>query len=67
MARAASHGAPKTHFTLFPEYSIPGLEGIAFVHAAISAPDWQNGTIVIGGADALSKPDFATLAGAPNT
>jgi hypothetical protein len=67
VARAASHGAPKTHFTLFPEYSIPGLDGIAFVHAAISAPDWQNGTIVIGGADALSKPDFATLAGAPNT
>ena len=67
VSRSAPHGAPKTHFTVFPEYSIPGLEGIAMIDAAVSADDWQRGTIVIGGTDALSKEDFATLAGSPNT
>ena len=67
VARAATHGALKTHFTVFPEYSIPGLDGIALVETALHAADWPNGTIVIGGTDALSKPDFATIAGAPGT
>ena len=67
VARDAMHGATKTHFTIFPEYSIPGLEGIALIEAALQLPDWQNGTIVLGGADALSKEEFATLASAPYT
>lgn len=67
VARAARHGAPKTHFTVFPEYSIPGLDGIARVETALSADDWPNGTIVIGGTDALSKAEFATIAAAPDT
>lgn len=67
VARAARHGAPKTHFTVFPEYSIPGLDGIALVETAIRAADWPTATIVIGGTDALSKPDFVTLADAPGT
>ncbi|MGH7838960.1 MAG: hypothetical protein ACREQC_14205, partial [Candidatus Binataceae bacterium] len=33
VALAARHGAPKTHFTVFPEYSIPGLDGIALLEA----------------------------------
>ena len=61
VALAARHGAPKTHFTIFPEYSIPWPEGIALVEAALQAPNWPNGTIVIGGTDALSKLEFATL------
>jgi hypothetical protein len=67
VARAASHGAGKTHFTIFPEYSVVGLDGIALVDAAVGAADWPNGTVVIGGTDALSKPDFTTLAGSLNT
>lgn len=67
VSRAAQHGAPKTHFTIFPEYSVPGLDGIALIDMALSAEDWPPGTIVIGGTDALSKEDFATLAGSPNT
>ena len=67
VARAAPHRAPKTHFTIFPEYSIPGLDGIAHVDTALGAADWPNGTIVIGGTDALSKADFVTLAGAEGT
>lgn len=66
VARAVPHGAPKTHFTVFPEYSIPGLEGIALIDATLGAANWPDGTIVIGGTDALSKADFTTLAGISN-
>jgi hypothetical protein len=67
VSRAVRHGAPKTHFTIFPEYSIPSPEGIALVEAALQAPEWPNATIVIGGTDALSKAEFAALAGTPGT
>jgi prefoldin subunit 5 len=67
VARAARHGASKTHFTIFPEYSIPWPDGIALVEASLQATDWPNGTIVIGGIDALSKLEFATLVNTPGT
>lgn len=28
IAKQADHGCEKTYFTIFPEYSIPGLEGL---------------------------------------
>lgn len=62
VACSAPHGAEKTHFTVFPEYSIPGLEGVALIDDALRDKKWQCGTIVIGGTDALSKADFTTLA-----
>jgi len=64
VARQARHGAPKTHFTIFPEYSIPGREGVTLVDDALRAVDWPTGTIVIGGTDALSKPEFVAIASA---
>jgi len=67
VARAARHGAPKTHFTVFPEYSIPGQEGITLIDTAIQAPEWPTGTIVIGGTDALTKVEFATLVATTGT
>lgn len=67
VSRAARHGAPKTHFTVFPEYSIPGIDGITRVDTALSAAEWPNGTVVIGGTDALSKTDFATIVALPGT
>ena len=67
VARPAPHDAWKTHFTLFPEYSIPGLDGVNHVDEALNADEWPRETIVIGGTDGLSKEDFATLATAPNT
>ncbi|MCK1619157.1 hypothetical protein IVA96_21715 [Bradyrhizobium sp. 159] len=63
VSRAAPHHAEKTHFTIFPEYSIPGLDGIDLIDAALADQQWPTGTIVIGGVDALSKADFASLAG----
>jgi hypothetical protein len=67
VAIAASHGAPKTHFTVFPEYSIPGTEGIALVETTLRSAQWPVGTVVIGGTDGLSKSDFAGLAGSQDT
>jgi hypothetical protein len=67
VARAAQHGASKTHFTIFPEYSVPGLDGITLIDMSLNAEDWPPGTIVIGGTDALSREDFGTLTGSPNT
>jgi hypothetical protein len=67
VALDARHGEPKTHFTVFPEYSIPGPDGIALVEASLRSAAWPTGTIVIGGTDALSKGEFATLAGEPGT
>ncbi len=67
VARAVKHGAPKTHFTVFPEYSIPGLDGIALIDNALAQADWPTGTIVIGGIDALIKSEFSTLAGEDGT
>ena len=67
LARSAPHGAPKTHFTLFPEYSIPGIEGVQLVDKTLRAPDWPVSTIVIGGTDGLTKEAFLQLANEPNT
>ena len=67
IARARHHGAPATHFTVFPEYSIPGVEGVALIQAAVTAAEWPIGSVVIGGTDALSKTEFAALAEQPNT
>lgn len=67
VARAPVHGAPITHFTVFPEYSIPGVDGITLIDAALHDPSWPSGSIVIGGTDGMSKADFALLTGQPNT
>jgi hypothetical protein len=67
VALVKSHGADKTHFTILPEYSIPGLEGVAQIEAAIAKPGWPTGTIIIGGVDALTKPDLTALAGQSET
>jgi hypothetical protein len=61
IAKAADHGAEKTHFTVIPEYSIPGPEGIALVEGILRDRRWPSGTVVIGCTDALSKDDYAAL------
>lgn len=61
LSLSVRHGAQKTHFTIFPEYSIPGIDGIEIIDEALNAENWPNGTVVIGGIDALSKEDFLFL------
>jgi hypothetical protein len=64
---ANSHGVSKTHFTILPEYSIPGLDGVAQIETSIANGEWPSETIIIGGVDALTKDQFADLAGRPRT
>jgi len=54
------------HFTLFPEYAIPGLDGINAIDAVV-VDDWPNGTIIIGGIDGLRKDEYQRLYQQPNT
>ena len=67
VARDATHGATKTHFTLFPEYSIPAPEGITLIEDTLRRDDWPSQSIVIGGTDGLSSAQYATLAATENT
>jgi hypothetical protein len=67
IAKARPHRQAKTHFTVFPEYGIPGLAGVAAVEAVIAVADWPNGTVVIGGVTALTKDEYSILLAAPNT
>lgn len=62
VAIAASHAQQRTHFTIFPEYCIPGISGIDRVDAALVGEDWPNATIVIGGVDALTQIRIQTPA-----
>lgn len=67
IARAAAHGAPRTHFTIFPEFSIAGLQGVAAIDAILQAANWPERTVVIGGVDGLERADYLALIEAPNT
>lgn len=61
IADRADHACGKTHFTIFPEYSIPGLEGIRRIEEKLVDGSWKNETIVLGGVDALTKDDYSEL------
>lgn len=50
------HSADKTHFTVFPECTLPGLEGVDRITAAMQADEWPRETVVIGGVDGLGYP-----------
>ncbi len=60
IAKNEEHGIHQTHFTIFPEYSIPGLEGVNTIQSILEA-DWPNNTIVIGGVDGLDKTQYTQL------
>ena len=63
----SSPDAPPTHFTILPEYCIPGLEGVALIEDRLRANSWTNGTVVIGGLDGVSKDDYGQLLNADHT
>ncbi len=67
VARATRHHASKTHFTIFPEYSIPGLAGIELIETALNDTNWPNGTAVIGGTDGLTQSQYVQLLQDPTT
>jgi len=61
IARQVEHDCEKTHFTIFPEYAIPGLEGVNKIQEILKDSSWKDGTIVIGGVDGLTQNDYFTL------
>jgi len=67
VSRRRAHGADKTHFTVFPECTVPGLDGVDRITAAMQAAEWPTETVVIGGVDGLTKDQFAELVQKPNT
>lgn len=67
VARSRAHRADKTHFTVLPELSIPGIEGVAGVTVAMQQEAWPVGTIVIGGVEGLTRDQYAELLALPNT
>lgn len=67
IAKQADHGCEKTHFTIFPEYAIPGLEGVQKIQEILRSDSWKDGTIVIGGIDGLTKGEYSTLCSEDNT
>jgi hypothetical protein len=67
VARSRAHRADKTHFTVFPELSIPGIEGAARIRAAMQQDDWPVGTIVIGGVEGLTREQYTEVLAQPNT
>jgi hypothetical protein len=62
VARETHHGVCKTHFTIFPEYSIPGLDGVGVVESVLNCDRWPTSTIVIGGTDGLTKSEYRQMA-----
>jgi hypothetical protein len=67
IAKSAEHGGGTTHFTIFPEYSIPGLAGVDVIDQALNDATWPVGTVVIGGTDGLSRDDYRILANGDRT
>ena len=51
----------RAHFTILPEYSVPGLDGINLIDEVISGKEWWNESIVIAGIDGLTKEEYNLL------
>ena len=60
---ASASGDPETvtHFTILPEYCIPGLEGVEVIEKRLRSNDWPNGTVLIGGLDGITKSEYELL------
>lgn len=66
VARKCMHGADRTHFTIFPECTLPTVEGVGRITEALKKENWPTETIVIGGVDGLTRQQFADLLKRPN-
>lgn len=50
-----------SHFTIFPEYAIPGVDGVRTIDEAIQSREWPIDTVIIGGVDGLSQNEYSEL------
>lgn len=60
LARGGS-GLAAVNFTVFPEYSIPGLEGVTVIQDVLSEGSWPSDSVIIAGVDGLAKRDYGLL------
>ena len=61
VARLSHHRGLKTHFTIIPEYGIPGLDGVAALEDRLLSKDWPDGSVLVGGTDGLTRYQYADL------
>ena len=61
VARVPHRDNLKTHFTIIPEYGIPGLDGVGVLENRLRSEDWPNGSVLVGGTDGLSRDQFEEL------
>jgi hypothetical protein len=57
----------RAQFTLFPEYSVPGLTGIQLIHDEIADVSWPANSIIIAGVDGLTSEEYRQLCTLPAT
>ena len=67
VARLSHHGSLKTHFTIIPEYGIPGLDGVNVLENGLRSEDWPDGSVLVGGTDGLTRDQYAELLQGPST
>jgi hypothetical protein len=67
IARMPDHGEERTSFTVIPEYSIPGLEGVETITSTMLTSQWPLNTIVMGGIDGLTVDEYSDLCAQSNT
>lgn len=51
----------RTHFTILPEYCIPGLDGVQFLEDKLRTSDWPCGSVLIGGTDGLTSDQYGEI------
>ena len=61
VACCCHHGVSKTHFTIIPEYGIPGLDGVGVLEDGLRSKDWPAGSVLVGGTDGLTRGQYAEL------
>lgn len=51
----------RSHFTIFPEYSIPGLAGVKVIDDVVASDAWPCDSMVLAGIDGLSRDEYVRL------
>ena len=51
----------RAHFTVVPEYSVPGVNGIAVIEKRVASDAWPTGSILIAGIDGLDRDEYASV------
>ena len=57
----------QTRFVIFPEYSIPGIDGVTVITSKVENTEWPNNSIVIGGIHGITKTEYGALCSLDNT